>query len=49
MKNPLDSIKGTLISGVVLMFVIIAILDAGEPGLMSDGSNIYLGFMRCEM
>ena len=46
MKNPLDSIKGTLISGVVLMFVIIAILDAGEPGLMSDGSNIYLGFMR---
>ena len=46
MKNPLDSIKGTLISGVVLMFVIIAILDAGEHGLMSDGSNIYLGFMR---
>jgi uncharacterized membrane protein len=46
MKNPLDSIKGTVISGVVLMFVIIAILDAGEPGLMSDGSNIYLGFMR---
>ena len=46
MKNPLDSIKGTLISGVVLMFVIIAILDAGEPGLMSDGTNIYLGFMR---
>jgi len=46
MKNPLDSIKGTIIAGVVLMFVIIAILDAGEPGLMSDGSNIYLGFMR---
>ena len=46
MKNPLDSIKGTLISGVVLMFVIIAILDAGEPGLMSDANNIYLGFMR---
>ena len=46
MKNPLDSIKGTLILGVVLMFVIIAILDAGEPGLMSDANNIYLGFMR---
>ena len=46
MKNPLDSIKGTLISGVVLMFVIIAILDAGESGLMSDANNIYLGFMR---
>jgi len=46
MKNPLYSIKGTIIAGVVLMFVIIAILDAGEPGLMSDGSNIYLGFMR---
>ena len=46
MKNPLDSIKGTIISGVVLMFVIIAILDAGEPGLMSDANNIYLGFMR---
>jgi len=46
MKNPLDSIKGTIIAGVVSMFVIIAILDAGEPGLMSDGTNIYLGFMR---
>ena len=46
MKNPLDSIKGTLIAGVVLMFVIIAILDLGEPGLMSDANNIYLGFMR---
>ena len=46
MKNPLDSIKGTIIAGVVLMFVIIAILDAGEPGLMSDANNIYLGFMR---
>tara|TARA_B100000767_G_scaffold92336_1_gene88791 strand:- start:8449 stop:9051 length:603 start_codon:yes stop_codon:yes gene_type:complete len=46
MKNPLDSIKGTLIGGVVLMFVIIAILDSGEPGLMSDANNIYLGFMR---
>ena len=46
MKNPLDSIKGTLISGLVLMFVIIAILDLGEPGLMSDANNIYLGFMR---
>ena len=43
MKNPLDSIKGTIIAGVVLMFVIIAILDAGEPGLMSDANNIYLG------
>ena len=46
MKNPLNSIKGTLISGLVLMFVIIAILDLGEPGLMSDANNIYLGFMR---
>ena len=46
MKNPLDSIKGTIIGGVVLMFVIIAILDSGEPGLMSDANNIYLGFMR---
>jgi len=46
MKNPLDSIKGTIIAGVVLMFVIIAILDIGEPGLMSDANNIYLGFMR---
>ena len=46
MKNPLDSIKGTIIAGVVLMFVIIAILDSGEPGLMSDANNIYLGFMR---
>ena len=46
MKNPLDSIKGTIISGIVLMFVIIAILDSGEPGLMSDANNIYLGFMR---
>ena len=46
MKNPLDSIKGTLIAGVVLMFVIIAILDSGEPGLMSDANSIYLGFMR---
>ncbi len=46
MKNPLDSIKGTIIAGVILMFVIIAILDSGEPGLMSDANNIYLGFMR---
>ena len=46
MKNPLDSIKGTIIAGVVLMFVIIAILDSGEPGLISDANNIYLGFMR---
>ena len=46
MKNPLDSIKGTLISGVVLMFVIIAILDAGEPGLMSDANNIYLSLIH---
>ena len=46
MKNPLYSIKGTIIAGVVLMFVVIAILDAGEPGLMSDANNIYLGFMR---
>ena len=46
MKNPLDSIKGTIIAGVVSMFVIIAILDSGEPGLMSDANNIYLGFMR---
>ena len=46
MKNPLDSIKGTIIAGVVLMFVIIAILDSGEPGLMSEANNIYLGFMR---
>ena len=46
MKNPLDSIKGTIIAGVVLMFVIIAILDSGEPGFMSDANNIYLGFMR---
>ena len=46
MKNPLDSIKGTIIAGVVLMFVIISILDSGEPGLMSDANNIYLGFMR---
>tara|TARA_B100000768_G_scaffold60533_1_gene58594 strand:- start:177 stop:779 length:603 start_codon:yes stop_codon:yes gene_type:complete len=46
MKNPLNSIKGTLISGLVLMIVIIAILDLGEPGLMSDANNIYLGFMR---
>ena len=46
MKNPLDSIKGTIIAGVGLMFVIIAILDSGEPGLMSDANNIYLGFMR---
>ena len=46
MKNPLDSIKGTIIAGVVLMFVIIAILDLGEPGLMSDANNIYLGFIR---
>ena len=46
MKNPLDSIKGTIIAGVVLMFVIIAILDSGEPGLMSDANSIYLGFMR---
>ena len=46
MKNPLDSIKGTIIAGVILMFVIIAILDSGEPGLMRDANNIYLGFMR---
>ena len=46
MKNPLDSIKGTIIAGVVLMFAIIAILDSGEPGLMSEANNIYLGFMR---
>ncbi len=46
MKNPLDSIKGTIIAGVIVMFVIIAILDSGEPGLMSDANNIYLGFMR---
>ena len=46
MKNPLLSIKGTIIAGVVLMFVIIAILDSGEPGLMSDANDIYSGFMR---
>ena len=32
MKNPLDSIKGTIIAGVVLMFVIIAILDSENLG-----------------
>ena len=39
MKNPLDSIKGTIIAGIILSAVILYVL-------MSSPSSFYLGFMR---
>ena len=46
MKNPLDSIKGTIIAGLVLVIASLVALDWGEPGVLRDASDIYHGFMR---
>ena len=46
MKNPLDSIKGTIIAGLVLLIVSLIYLDLGEAGTLGDASDIYTGFMR---
>ena len=46
MKNPLDSIKGTIIAGLVLVIISLFALDWSEPGLLGDASDIYHGFMR---
>ncbi len=46
MKNPLDSIKGTIIAGLVLVIISLFALDWGEPGVLGDASDIYHGFMR---
>ncbi|NQW34764.1 MAG: urate hydroxylase PuuD [Methylophilales bacterium] len=49
MKNPLDSIQGTIIAGVVLLIASIVFLDwseIGMSGLLGDASSIYAGFMR---
>tara|TARA_B100000902_G_scaffold26772_1_gene32235 strand:- start:38 stop:640 length:603 start_codon:yes stop_codon:yes gene_type:complete len=46
MKNPLDSIKGTIIAGLVLVIISLFALDWGEPGVLRDASDIYHGFMR---
>jgi|TARA_B110000196_G_scaffold318412_1_gene333770 uncharacterized membrane protein len=46
MKNPLDSIKGTIIAGLVLLIISLIYLDLGEAGTLGDASDIYTGFMR---
>jgi len=49
MKNPLDSIKGTIIAGLVLILISLIYLDWGElstTGLLGDASSVYYGFMR---
>ena len=46
MKNPLDSIKGTIIAGLVLVIISLVALDWGEPGVLGDAGDIYHGFMR---
>ena len=46
MKNPLDSIKGTIIAGLVLLIISLIYLDLGEAGILGDASDIYTGFMR---
>ena len=49
MKNPLESIKGTIIAGIVLLIISLVFLDWNElstTGLLGDASDIYNGFMR---
>ncbi len=49
MKNPLESIKGTIIAGIVLLIISLVYLDWNElstTGLLGDASDIYNGFMR---
>jgi len=46
MRNPLDSIKGTIIAGLVLLIISLIYLDLGEAGTLGDASDIYTGFMR---
>ena len=49
MKNPLESIKGTIIAGIVILIASLVILDwneIGTTGILGDASSIYLGFMR---
>jgi|TARA_B110000003_G_scaffold119063_1_gene121515 uncharacterized membrane protein len=49
MKNPLLTIKGTIIAGLALSLISLIILDwneLGTTGFLGDGSAIYLGFMR---
>ena len=46
MKNPLDSIKGTIIAGLVLLIISLIYLDLGEARTLGDASDIYTGFMR---
>ena len=49
MVNPLDTIKGTIISGLLILVASLVILDLNEigtTGLLGDASSIYLGFMR---
>ena len=49
MKNPLESIKGTIVAGLVLILISLIYLDWGElssTGLLGDASSVYYGFMR---
>ena len=49
MKNPLESIKGTIIAGIALLIISLVLLDWNElstTGLLGDASDIYNGFLR---
>tara|TARA_B110000014_G_C19961525_1_gene497656 strand:- start:12 stop:623 length:612 start_codon:yes stop_codon:yes gene_type:complete len=49
MKNPLESIKGTIIAGIALLIISLVFLDWNElstTGLLGDASDIYNGFLR---
>jgi uncharacterized membrane protein len=49
MTNPLDSIKGTISAGLVILVASLVILDwneIGTTGILGDAGSIYLGFMR---
>jgi uncharacterized membrane protein len=53
MKNPLDSIQGTIIAGIVISIASLIILDWNDmmtvgilEGFLGDAGSIYLGFMR---
>ena len=53
MKNPLETIKGTIIAGIVVSGASLVILDWNDmmtvgifDGFLGDAGSIYLGFMR---
>jgi len=53
MRNPLDSIQGTIIAGIVVSIASLVFLDWNDmmtvgilEGFLGDGGAIYLGFMR---